>query len=139
VLRIFLAAVERCLRTRSADFSDTARNHFLAYAARVMRSVIDDIVRRKRAERRGSDHVPLNTEIADSVAACEDEAVRISEALEELTKADPRAAQVVEKRYVGGMTDKEIAAALDVTERTIGRDWRKAKILLYAILNQGVT
>lgn len=117
------------------------RNHFLAYAARVMRSVIIDIIRRKHTERRGGelDHVPLDTEIADSVSACEDDVIRISEALEDLSKADPRAAQVVEMRYFGGMADNEIAAALGVTERTVGRDWRKARMLLYAVLNQGAT
>jgi RNA polymerase sigma factor (TIGR02999 family) len=115
------------------------RNHFLAYAARVMRSVIIDVVRRRNAERRGGDldRVPLDTEIVDSVVACEDEVLRVSEALEELAKADPRAAQVVEMRYFGGMADHEIADVLGVTERTVGRDWRKAKLLLYAVLNQG--
>jgi DNA-directed RNA polymerase specialized sigma24 family protein len=42
-------------------------------------------------------------------------------------------------RYFGGMADNEIAAALGVTERTVGRDWRKARMLLYAVLNQGAT
>jgi RNA polymerase sigma factor (TIGR02999 family) len=115
------------------------RNHFLAYAARVMRSVIIDVVRRRNAERRGGDldRVPLDTEIVDSVVACEDDVLRVSDALEELAKADPRAAQVVEMRYFGGMADNEIADVLGVTERTVGRDWRKAKLLLYAVLNQG--
>lgn len=133
---------ESFLRLAKADqVAMTDRNHFLGYAARVMRSVIIDIVRRKNAERRGGelDHVPLDTEIADSVPACEDEVIRISEALEELSKADPRAAQVVEMRYFGGMADGEIAEALGVTERTIGRDWRKARMLLYALLNRDAT
>ena len=113
------------------------RCHFLGYAARVMRSVIVDTIRRKSAERRGGDcrHVTLDTGLADSVAAGEDDVLRLAEAIEDLARIDPRAAQVVEMRYFAGMADPEIAAALGVTERTVGRDWRKAKMLLYAALN----
>ena len=72
---------------------------------------------------------------AESQAACEDEVIRVSDAIEELTRIEPRAARVVEMRYFAGMADPEIAAALGVTERTVGRDWRKARLLLYAVLN----
>ena len=57
------------------------------------------------------------------------------EALEELAQADPRVAQVVEMRYFGGYSDKEIAAALGVTERTVQRDWEKALMLLRVIVS----
>ena len=60
--------------------------------------------------------------------------VQVHEALQELEQADPRAARMVEMRYFGGYTDKEIAETLAVTERTVQRDWEKARMLLRAIL-----
>jgi RNA polymerase sigma factor (TIGR02999 family) len=113
------------------------RSQFLAYAARVMRSVIVDTIRRRSAARRGGDHVlvTFDTELCESVAADEDDVLRLAEAVEDLSRVDPRAAQVVEMRYFAGMADAEIAVALGVTERTVGRDWRKAKMLLHAALN----
>ena len=57
------------------------------------------------------------------------------EALQELEQADARAARMVEMRYFGGYSDKEIAEALDITERTVQRDWEKAKMLLRVILS----
>jgi RNA polymerase sigma factor (sigma-70 family) len=59
----------------------------------------------------------------------------VHHALQELEKADPRAAQMVELRYFGGYSDKEIAQTLDVTERTVQRDWDKARMLLRVILS----
>jgi RNA polymerase sigma factor (TIGR02999 family) len=112
------------------------RNQFLAYAARAMRSIIVDFVRRKQAERRGGDHVfvTLDTGVAQVAPEGEDDVIRISLALDQLSQVDPRAVQVVEMRYFAGMTEREIAEALGVTERTIRRDWEKAKMLLQAAL-----
>ena len=109
------------------------REHFLRYASHVMRSVIVDFVRERRAERRGGDaqHVTLNSEIGDGVNAVdEDEILGVHEALEELARVDARLVQVVEMRYFAGMTEPEIAAALGVNERTVRRDWQKARLLL---------
>jgi len=112
------------------------RNHFFAYASRVMRSVIVDFARAKLAERRGGDaeRVVLDTELGDKLAAPENDVLRVHEALEVLAQADARLAQVVEMRYFGGMTEAEIAAALGVTDRTVRRDWEKARLLLLAQL-----
>lgn len=125
----------RLAKLGQVDIAD--RNHFLGYAARVMRSVIVDYVRAKQTERRGGDyaHVPLDTDIAGSVVAGEDDLIRLSAALDNLARVDPRAAQVVEMRYFADMGDKEIAAVLGVTERTVGRDWQKARMLLFSVLN----
>jgi RNA polymerase sigma factor (sigma-70 family) len=68
------------------------------------------------------------------VATSEDDVLRISEALDELALAAPRAVQVVEMRYFAGMTEREVAEALGVTERTVRRDWEKARLLLHAAL-----
>lgn len=127
----------RLARLGRVDVAD--RSHFLAYAARVMRSVIVDLVRQKKAERRGGDHqhIPLDTDIAGSLAATEDDVLRVSEALDELAQVDARAVQVVEMRYFAGMTETEVAEALGVTERTVRRDWEKARLLLQAVLGPG--
>jgi len=112
------------------------RNHLLAYAARAMRSIIIDFIRRKQTDRHGGQeaHVTLDTEVAESLPHCEDEVIRVSEALDELMQIDARAVHVVEMRYFAGMTEPEIAQALGITERTVRRDWQKAKLLLQAAL-----
>ncbi|WP_280151619.1 ECF-type sigma factor [Piscinibacter sp. XHJ-5] len=108
------------------------RTHFLAYASHVMRSIIVDAARASRRERRGGDavHVPLDTGVADAVAAGEEEILDVHEALERLGAADARLARVVEMRYFGGMKESEIGEALGITERTVRRDWEKARLLL---------
>jgi len=108
------------------------RQHFLRYASHVMRSVIVDFVREKLAQRRGGDavHVTLNSEISDAKDAGESEILKVHEALEELAQHDARLVQVVEMRYFAGMTETEIAAALGINDRTVRRDWQKARLLL---------
>ncbi len=112
------------------------RHHFFAYASRVMRSVIVDFARARLAERRGGDaeHLALSTEISNQVAAPENDALKVHEALAVLEQADARLAQVVEMRYFGGLTEAEIAEALGVSERTVRRDWEKARLLLLAAM-----
>lgn len=124
----------RLLRTGKLAVND--RVHFLAYAARVMRSIIVDLVRERMAKRRGSGRaeITLDTEIAESVPAAEAEILGVSEALESLAKVEPQLAQVVELRYFAGLTETEIAAALGSSERTVRRQWEKARVLLSALL-----
>lgn len=112
------------------------RHHFLAYAAKVMRAVVVDVVRARQAERRGggAEHLPLDTEVVGDLAAHDDEVLRVHEALDELATLEPRLAQVVELRYFGGLTEPEIAASLGVTERTVQRDWQKARLFLSVAL-----
>jgi RNA polymerase sigma factor (TIGR02999 family) len=112
------------------------RHHFFAYAARVMRSVIVDFARARQAERRGgaADHVALDTDISEKIAAPETDVLRVHEALEVLAQADERLAQIVEMRYFGGMTENEVAEVLGLSERTVRRSWEKARLLLTAAL-----
>jgi RNA polymerase sigma factor (TIGR02999 family) len=124
---------ESYLRIQQAgkpDFAD--RKHFLAYAAKAMRATVIDIARARQADRRGGGalHVTLNTEIGDSAAVEDDEILRVHEALEELSNVDERLASVVEMRYFGGLSEPEIAECLGVTERTVQRDWQKARLFL---------
>ena len=124
---------ESYLRLRSGPAPDVAdRQHFLAYAARVMRSVIVDLVRARQAERRGGGalHLTLNTTLAGAAADSGDEVLRVHEALDSLSAMDARLGAVVELRYFGGLSEVEIAQALGVTERTVQRDWQKARLFL---------
>ena len=108
------------------------RIHFMRWAGRVMRSVIVDFARRRGAERRGSGvaHITLTTQIGATRGAGEREILRVHDALDEIALLDARMAQVVEMRYFGGMTEGEIAEALGITDRTVRRDWEKARLLL---------
>jgi RNA polymerase sigma factor (TIGR02999 family) len=109
---------------------------FLAYASRTMRSVIVDFARRRQAERHGGDVfiVTLTGTLGEKKPAGADDILRVHEALEELAKIDARLAQGVEMRYFGGLSEPEIALALDISERTVRRDWEKARLLLAQVL-----
>ncbi len=120
----------RVAGAEGADFPD--RRHFLAYAAQAMRSVVVDVVRARRAERRGGGerHLTLDTAVAEAVPGQDADVLRVHEALDELAQLEPRLAQVVEMRYFAGLREPEIAEALGVTERTVQRDWQKARLFL---------
>jgi RNA polymerase sigma factor (TIGR02999 family) len=119
----------RVLKSSRVELSERPR--FMGYAAQVMRSIIVDFVRRRHAERRGGNdpRVPLDSAEA-AAASAETEIVRVSEALDELSRVDERLVKIVEMRYFGGFTEEDIALALDVNVRTVRRDWQKARLLL---------
>ncbi len=122
---------------RSGQLKLDDRRSFFGYAAQVMRSVIVDSARARLAERRGGNaqKLTLATDLVHELGQGEEEIVQVHEALQALEQADARAAQMVEMRYFGGYSDREIAETLAVTERTVQRDWEKAKALLRAILS----
>lgn len=113
-----------------------SRRQFFGYCARVMRSVVLDLVREKLAARRGPGaDLTLDEGLEARLAAPDDEQpLRVDAALRELEKTEPRLVQVVEMRYFAGFTEKEIAEILELDERTVRRDWQKAKLLLRALL-----
>ena len=121
---------------RAGELRADDRRAFFAYASQVMRSVIVNSVRERIAEKRGGDWRPLtlSTQIAANVADSEDTVLKVHEALEDLEKADPRLAQVAQMRYFGGYSEQEIAETLDINERTVQRDWEKARLILAAAL-----
>jgi RNA polymerase sigma factor (TIGR02999 family) len=108
------------------------RRAFFAYAAKVMRSVIIDAVRERQAVRHGGDlvEVTLDTQAANGLPTGAAEIMNVNDALLSLEEISPRLARVVEMRYFGGYTEAEIAEVLDVTVRTVRRDWEKARLLL---------
>lgn len=105
------------------------RAHFLAIAARAMRQVLVDYARRRRAEKRGGGvaYVTLN-DGEQGMDVSTDDLLAMDGVLEQL---DPRQRQVVELRFFGGLEEKDIAEALGVSERTVRRDWVKARAWLY--------
>jgi RNA polymerase sigma factor (TIGR02999 family) len=112
------------------------RRAFFSYASRVMRSVIIDSVRERQAQRRGGDldRMTLNTQLVDGLPSGEEELLKVNEAIEALSHKEPRLAKVVEMRFFGGYTDLEVAQALDLNEKTVRRDWDKARLMLLAML-----
>lgn len=125
---------ERIAGLETFDVRDRA--HFFAYASTVMRSVIVDAARRRNAERRGGGEamVTLTTGLGLAAPGTEPDVLRVHEALDELAAIDGRLARVVEMRYFGGLSHDEIARALDVSGRTVERDWEKARSFLYVAL-----
>ena len=121
----------------SGELRAQDRRAFFAYAAQVMRSVIVNTARERVAQKRGGEAplLRLTTEIAAQIAEDgEGQILKVHEALEALEKAHPRLAQVAQMRYFGGYSEQEIAQVLEITERTVQRDWEKARLILAASL-----
>lgn len=113
------------------------RGHFLATAALAMRQVLVSHARRRLADKRGGGAapLPLDLDMGDGLLAeTEERILALEEALRRLEQSHPRLARVVECRYFAGYTEVETAEALGVTDRTVQRDWSKAKALLYEAL-----
>jgi RNA polymerase sigma factor (TIGR02999 family) len=117
-----------------AVFPDRAR--FMAYAARVMRGLIIDYARGRRAQKRGGgfEITSLEGDLGDR-GADERELSRIGAALDELAAVEPELAQVVDLKFFCGFSFNEIAQLRDVSERTVQRDWDKARLLLNRSIN----
>ncbi len=117
----------------STSFPDRAR--FMAYAARAMRALVIDHARHRRAQKRGG-HLELLPLSGDSAAAAleHDELTRLGGAIEELAALDPALAQVVDLKFFGGFSFAEIAGMHEVSERTVQRQWEKARIYLHEAL-----
>jgi RNA polymerase sigma factor (TIGR02999 family) len=111
------------------------RGRFMCYAARVMRGLIIDYVRRRKAQKRGGvfEITPLDADVADP-AADHRELARIGEALDQLAGVEPLLAQVVDLKFFCGFSFGEIAAMREVSERTVQRQWEKARIYLFGVL-----
>ena len=118
------------MAAREASFPDQAR--FMAYAARVMRGLIIDHARERHAQKRGGlfELTSLDTNAMEN-AADHRELLQISEALDELGKVEPALAEVVDLKFFCGFSFTEIAAMRDVSERTVQRNWEKARIYLH--------
>jgi RNA polymerase sigma factor (TIGR02999 family) len=113
------------------------RQHFFALAAQAMRRVLVDYARQKRSEKRGGDRERVTLELVPGRAAVDVDLVALEEALQELTLLDAQAAKVVELRFFGGHTDKEVCAILDEKLPTVRRHWVFARSFLKTHLAPG--
>ena len=113
------------------------RKHFYHFVSHLMRQILVDHARKNAAEKRGNNtihfsvddlNIPLE-ERADAI-------VRLDEALETLARFDEQQAKIVEMKYFGGMKTDEIAEALEISVRTVGREWKEARLWLFRELNQ---
>jgi RNA polymerase sigma factor (TIGR02999 family) len=108
------------------------REHFFAVAATAMRQVVVDQARRRAAQKRGGGIAPLDLEGRDiPVEDRSAEILSLDDALRRLSQVDERLGRVVELRFFGGLSVEETAEVLKVDPRTVKRDWRKARALLY--------
>jgi RNA polymerase sigma factor (TIGR02999 family) len=123
---------EAYLKLAGGGLSATSRAHFLAIAARAMRQVLVDYARRRKAAKRGGGVVSVT--LADEPQAADASAADLLALNEALEQLDPRQRQVIECRFFGGMAEEDIAVALGVSERTVRRDWVKARAWLYRSL-----
>jgi len=124
----------RLVRSSQVQWRDRA--HFFAMAARLMRRVLVDEVRKRRFQKRGGDlvRVTLGDEISSSTP--DFDLLALDEAIERLAQFAPRKAHVVELRFFGGMTIEETAAALDVSIDVVKREWRTARLWLLRALGE---
>lgn len=107
------------------------RAQFFAMAAQMMRRISVDAARAKRARKRGRGAIHVNFEDTAVLAVEPDRAmIALDEALAAFSKIAARQAQVVELRYFGGLTEEEIATVLDISPRTVRRDWEFARLWL---------
>ena len=125
--------------TESHDWHD--RGHFFRVASRAMRQLMIDRALAHSAAKRGDGRAAV--ELDSQLGAVDDaeSLLALNQALEALAARDPRLAEVVELRFFGGLTGKQVARVLGVTERTVKRDWRLARAFLHARVDevQGTT
>lgn len=111
------------------------RQHFFALAAQAMRRVLVDHARQKRAEKRGGGVERVTLELVPGVEAYDVDMIALDEALSKLEMLDTRAVKVVELRFFGGHTDKEVCELLGESLSTVRRDWEFARAWLKSHLS----
>jgi RNA polymerase sigma factor (TIGR02999 family) len=124
----------RLVGTQLVSYRDRA--HFFAIAARTMRHILIDHARARIAEKRGGEKQRLSLSAIEgwTPAECNEDILALDDLLAKLATADPRAARVVELRFFGGMTEEEVAEALNVSAITVKRDWKVARAWLMSRL-----
>jgi len=124
--------------SRRSHLEFPSRGHFLSYASRAMRGLVTDYVRHRHAVKRGGDmtFVPMDESIADAQEPVDLET--LGHALDDLATLDPDLASLVDLKFFCGFSFAEIAGLRGVSERTVQRDWAKARLLLHHALNEAL-
>jgi RNA polymerase sigma factor (TIGR02999 family) len=124
---------------RELAFPDRAR--FMGYASRVMRGLIIDYARSRSAAKRGGQHdiTSLKTDVAEQASMEDSSMVQLGEILDDLAGSEPALAELVDLKFFCGFSVAEIAALRGVSERTIQRDWEKARAYMHRGLQPALT
>ena len=124
-------AYMRLVNVNEVDWQ--GRAHFFAIAAQIMRRVLVDHARHKKAQKRGGGHGTLNLDEAIIFATQHSpQLLALDEALARLEQIDPRKSRIVEMRFFGGLTEDEVAGVLGIAPRTVKREWSFARAWLHA-------
>lgn len=122
----------------ASDIDWADRAHFFAIASKVIRRVLVAHARHRNTEKRGGGktHVQLTPEASPATPGTQSlEVLALDRALTDLARRNPRLERVVEYRFFGGLNVKETARVLDVSPRTVERDWRRARAYLFQALS----
>lgn len=131
---------EAYLRLAHDDIDWQNRQHFIAVAATVMRRFLVDYARGHDAEMRGGDFQRVQlSEVLVMAPERSEEVLAVNEALDALQAINPRQAQVVELRYFAGLSIDEVASTLNISPRSVKRDWMQARRWLYREVQKGGT
>jgi RNA polymerase sigma factor (TIGR02999 family) len=124
----------------AAELALADRKHFFTYAAKTMRNIIIEFAREHCAQRRGGGRreLQLDTALASNLSGTDGDAslIAVNDALSALEAVDPALAQIVEMRYFAGYSEVEIADLIGSSERTVRRQWEKARAFMLATLNE---
>jgi RNA polymerase sigma factor (TIGR02999 family) len=114
------------------------REHFFRAAALAMRRILVDRARHKLSLKRGAggERVPLEEDMDIAAATTDDRVLLVDQNLERLEKEDPESARIITLKYFAGLTNKEVAGILGVTERTVERQWVYAKSCLFKLMQE---
>jgi RNA polymerase sigma factor (TIGR02999 family) len=113
------------------------RSHFYGISSRLMRQILVDHARAHAAEKRGSNAIHFSLEDLDiPVEERADSILIVDQVLDRLSSIDEQQAKIVEMRFFGGLSNAEIAEALDISERTVVREWQSARLWLFRELNR---
>ena len=107
------------------------RAHFFGVAARLMRQILVDHARSRSRAKRGGGARMVSLVEQSAISKEIEDVIALDDALKNLSEMDPRKSQIVEMKFFGGLTTEEVAEVLNVTTRTVEREWRKAKAWLY--------
>jgi RNA polymerase sigma-70 factor (ECF subfamily) len=121
--------------TATAEIDWKSRTHFFAVAANTMRRILVDYARHRAASRRSGERLSLDDNLAVSGEQCAF-MTELDEALDRLANLNPRQARVVELRFFGGLTEEEIASVLQISSRSVKRDWTVARAWLHGELSR---